>query len=249
MPRTIARSLGMRTSEVHRMIDTATKLDALPVVHKAVREDRLSQRAAELIAGAADPCPDAAERLIEKAEEGLVPLKDACLVARAEVEDQADRTKRQRSKKSYQTWTDDDGMWAGLHRLTREIGGAFKAAVEAEAQRIFRERRKNGEREPGRGLRRQALVNLVLGKSSTQGVKYTVHILIDHVALVRGFLMDGEICEIPGVGPVNVTWVRGLLGDVFLTAVIKKGKDIRTVAVSRPPRPRRSADGAVGERP
>ena len=121
-------------------------------------------------------------------------------------------------------------MWAGLHRLTPEVGGAFKAAVEAEAQRIFRERRKNGEREPLEAYAAEALANLVLGKTTTQGVKYTVHILIDHAALVRGFLMDGEVCEIPGVGPVNVNWVRGLLGDAFLTAVVKKGKDIRTVA-------------------
>ena len=226
----IARSLGLRTSEVQRMIDTATKLEALPVVDKAVREGKLSERAAEMIVGAATVNPGAAERLVEKAEEGLIPLKDACLAAWAEVEDPADRAKRQQSKKSYKSWTDDDGMWAGLHRLTPEIGGQFKAAVEAETQRIFRERRKNGEREPLEAYAAEALANLVLGKSSTQGVKYTVHILIDHSALVRGFLMDGEICEIPGVGPVNVSWVRGLLGDAFLTAVVKKGKDIRTVA-------------------
>ena len=68
-------------------------------------------------------------------------------------------------------------MWAGLHRLTPEVGGAFKAAVEAEAQRIFRERRKNGEREPLEAYAAEALANLVLGKTTTQGVKYTVHIL------------------------------------------------------------------------
>jgi hypothetical protein len=62
------------------------------------------------------------------------------------------------------------------------------------------------------------------------GVKPTVHIVIDHDALTRGHAVDGEQCEIPGVGPVNVEWVRALLGDAFVTAVIKHGTDIAMVA-------------------
>jgi hypothetical protein len=61
-------------------------------------------------------------------------------------------------------------------------------------------------------------------------VQATVHIVIPHSALVRGGTVDGEICEIPGVGPVDVAWVRELLGSAFLTAIIKKGNDIVTVA-------------------
>src|SRR5207342_912831 len=57
----------------------------------------------------------------------------------------------------------------------------------------------------------------------------TVHILIDHGALMRGGAVEAEVCEIPGVGPVDVAWVRELLGSAFLTVVIKKGKDILTV--------------------
>ena len=61
-------------------------------------------------------------------------------------------------------------------------------------------------------------------------VRVNVHVLIDHAALVRGFPLPGETCEIPGVGPVNVDWVRGLLGEALLTAIIRDGTDIRTVA-------------------
>jgi hypothetical protein len=61
-------------------------------------------------------------------------------------------------------------------------------------------------------------------------VKATVHIVIDHTALVRGNTLPGETCELVGVGQVNVQWVRQLLGDAFVTAVIKHGKDIKTVA-------------------
>jgi hypothetical protein len=58
----------------------------------------------------------------------------------------------------------------------------------------------------------------------------TVHVVIDHRALVRGNAVGREQCEIPGVGPVNVAWVREMLGEAFVTAVVKKGRDITTVA-------------------
>jgi hypothetical protein len=61
-------------------------------------------------------------------------------------------------------------------------------------------------------------------------VDAVVHVVVDHGALVRGGTADGEVCEIPGVGPVDVAWVKELLGSAFVTAVVKKGKDILTVA-------------------
>jgi hypothetical protein len=57
-----------------------------------------------------------------------------------------------------------------------------------------------------------------------------VHIIVDHDALKRGDVFEGETCEIQGVGPVSVEWVRSILGEAFLTAIIKKGTDITTVA-------------------
>ncbi len=68
-------------------------------------------------------------------------------------------------------------------------------------------------------------------KSAPKGVVgYTTHVVIDHEAVVRGNALPGETCEIPGLGPVNAQWVRELLGEAFVTAIIKKGKDITTVA-------------------
>ncbi len=54
--------------------------------------------------------------------------------------------------------------------------------------------------------------------------------MIDWEVLSRGFALPGETCEIPGVGPVNAQWVREVLGEAFVTAIVKHGKDISTVA-------------------
>jgi hypothetical protein len=67
------------------------------------------------------------------------------------------------------------------------------------------------------------------GPGVAPGIRPVVHIVVDHAALVRGATSDGERCEIPGVGPVDPGWVRQLLGDAFLTLMIRKGRDIRTV--------------------
>ena len=53
---------------------------------------------------------------------------------------------------------------------------------------------------------------------------------MDHSILALGDALPGATCEIPGVGPVNAQWARDLLCESFLTFVVKKGKDITTVA-------------------
>jgi hypothetical protein len=224
----VARSVGIDPSEARRMIATAEKLEALPLTDELAREGRLSARQAQMIADAATINPGAERALHAAAAEGMVPLKDACIVARARVEDPTERSRRQHRARSLRTWNADDGMVEGFFRLTPEVGGRFTAAIEAETQRIFRERRSGGPHESLDAYAADALDGLLSG--GTGKTSATVHVVVDHAALVRGNTIDGETCEIPGVGPVNVEWVRGLLGTAFVTAVIKKGRDISAVA-------------------
>lgn len=146
--------------------------------------------------------------------------------------------------RTWRTWTDPDGMFAGSFRVTPEVGGLIKSRMDREIQRIFRARRKCSEHEPIDRYAADAFAELLLadravapnGRSVDERppkrakIKANVHVLISHGALMRGGAVEGEVCEIPGVGPVSVTWVRELLGDAFVTAVIQKGKDILTVA-------------------
>src|SRR5262249_5512813 len=103
-------------------------------------------------------------------------------------------------------------------------------AFDAAVQKKFREHR-SGEHEPHDAYAADALADFVLSGDAkkSKAVIYT-HVLIDHGVLMRGRAHGGEVCEIPGVGPVDPAWVKEILGEAFLTAVIKKGKDITTVA-------------------
>ena len=64
------------------------------------------------------------------------------------------------------------------------------------------------------------------------GNNVKIIVRIDHTALLRGWTIAGEMCEVAGLGPVSVTTVEELLrsGDPFLTAVITKGRDVVNVA-------------------
>ena len=53
---------------------------------------------------------------------------------------------------------------------------------------------------------------------------------MDLAALRRGSLGPGELCEIPGVGPVPLRRARELMGDSITHLVITRGVDVLTVA-------------------
>ena len=58
----------------------------------------------------------------------------------------------------------------------------------------------------------------------------SVVVLVDALALRRGHCLAGERCEVPGVGPVSVTWARSLLGDGLVEVLVHDGVDITTYA-------------------
>ena len=229
-----SRVTGISTGEAKRAIETATKLASLPKTAAAVREGTLSARAADLIAQSAVDDPAVETQLLEAAAKGHVPLRDRCVALRARREDQAERAKRQHAARSFRMWPTPDGMVEGHFKVTPEVGGAIEAVVDQGTRKKFREARRSGVREPQDRYAADAFADAIVGDPATgetrKGGGWSAHVLIDHEALVRGHALDGETCEIPGVGPVSVEWVREILGTAFVTAIVKKGKDITTVA-------------------
>lgn len=226
----VAKTLGVTKNEARRAIATSKELENLPATARAVREGRLSAKQAELIAGAASVNPEAEQKLLETAADGLSPLRDACVQARAEVEDPKERRKRLHKQRSFRMWTDAEGMLAGSFRLTPEVGGQIKMAIDEEVKRIFRRKRSGEEHEPHDAYAADAFVTFVLEPRSRANVRHTVHVVIDHAVLTSGTVRKGERCEIPGVGPVDPDWVREIFGEAFLTLIVRRGKDITTVA-------------------
>jgi hypothetical protein len=224
----IAHKLHVPVTQVRNAIDTAEQLEDLPALSAAVRTGQVSASEVRAIAPAALANPAAESRLLAEATRGLAALQKECVRARAAVETPKERRARQERLQSWRAWTDGDGMYAVSGRFLPEDGAQIEAKVEALRQKLFREHRAGKNHLPQEVYVAKAAVSLLLG-TETVGTKVTVHVVLDHELLVRGGEGDGT-CEIPGVGPVAFEWVRSIMGDAFLTAVIKKGVDITTVA-------------------
>jgi hypothetical protein len=75
-----------------------------------------------------------------------------------------------------------------------------------------------------------ALLALADRGPAGKGTAGTVmHLRADLAALRRGHTEAGEVCEIPGVGPVPVAVARELMGEAFVKRVITDGVDVTTV--------------------
>jgi Domain of unknown function (DUF222) len=68
------------------------------------------------------------------------------------------------------------------------------------------------------------------GSADSAGPRVLVRIRADLGALLRGHLVSGETCSIPGIdSDLPVALVRGLITDALLELVITNGTDVRTV--------------------
>jgi hypothetical protein len=68
------------------------------------------------------------------------------------------------------------------------------------------------------------------GGCTQAGPTAMVHVRVDHRALKRGSLRPGEICEIPGIGPIPVEVARRLAVDSILSVLVTDGVDVTAVA-------------------
>ncbi len=119
---------------------------------------------AEMISAVAVHDPSAQTELLAVAGHGFRALQDACVAARARTEDQAARAKRQHVARSLSMWNNVDGMLEGHFRLTPEVGGRLKTAIEEHAKRVFRSKWREGVRDRSDAYAADALAALVLGE-------------------------------------------------------------------------------------
>ena len=191
---------------------------------------------AEAIAGAAAADPGAQRRLLAKAKDGsLRELQDECRRTRVNAESDPEAAhRRAHAKRSCRIWTDADGVTGHLH-LSGPVAEVARVdnAIRHRADKLFRQARAEGRREPSEAYAYDAATQLmtapVTASASPLGADAKIIVRIDHTALRRGHAVEGETCEIAGIGPVPVATVREWMGDAFLAAVLTKGDDVQRV--------------------
>jgi hypothetical protein len=117
---------------------------------------------------------------------------------------------------------------------SRDTVAALLAAIKPLADQAFQAARatKDPERhESPAAYAFDGLIALARGQepATKQSSAPTTRIRVDLDALLRGRTEPGEVCEIPGVGPIPVTHARNVLPHGLLELVITDGTDVHTV--------------------
>jgi hypothetical protein len=193
----------------------------------------VSARQADAIASAATASPADESRLIGLASHSSVrELEDACRRTRAAAEpDPEARERRIHAKRCYRTWTDAEGV--GHLQVSGPVATIARIdnAVRHLGDKIFREARRAARREPTEAYLFDAVEKLATSggggaKPVPRGADAKVIVRIDHTALRRGRAIEGEVCEIAGVGPIPVSVVQEWMDDAFVAALLTKGTEV-----------------------
>jgi len=107
------------------------------------------------------------------------------------------------------------------------VGAAFLAAIEDRKGKHVRAARRDGRREPFEAYAADALVELVTedrgGEAGRTRPQSMVVVHVAYEAIARGFLLDGEVCEIAGVGPVPLSTAQAMAADSILRILVTRG--------------------------
>jgi hypothetical protein len=216
-------------------LETARRLEHLPATAMAFASGELSEAKTKEVAAAAALSPGQERELLQAARTETVPaLRERCRRVKATATDEREAYERMRKGRYLRNWTDSEGAFHLEARLTPDDGATVMAGLEPYRERIFKEARKAGRREPSEAYAADALVAMAgdAGSAGTgaKGPKATVHVRVDHSALVRGHVEDGETCEVPGIGPIPVAAARAMATYSILKVLLTDGTDIKAVA-------------------
>jgi hypothetical protein len=218
-------------------LETAGHLVEAPEVAEAFAAGRLSlaQAGVAAEAGAMDPASQGDLVAAATGSGSFRDLKDRAARVKRRHEGEApvaERERRAHRGRYVRTWQPPEGGLRLEAWLTTAAGAKVRAALDREAEQVFHEAKRAGERESPDRYAADALVRLVAGER-TGGPAAQVAVRVDAGALRRGAVEEGEVCEIEGVGQVPVQVARDLLGDSLFRVVVTDGVDVKTVTSTK----------------
>ena len=234
----LAQKTKVSMGEAISTLETAKALPGLPNTMEALRRGDLSVPQVREIASAAKVDPYFEGDLIEAAGYlSLKGLQNRARAMRAAATPEPERIRAIERGRYLRHWSDPEGAFHLHARLTPDAGAEILAAVNARTAFVIDEC-VDADSLPREAHEADALVALVSGDdrmATFQGNiggrtrSATIFLHVSLAALRRGSLELGEICEIPGVGPVPLAVAENLMGDAITKLVIANGVDVTSV--------------------
>ncbi|MCJ7439434.1 MAG: HNH endonuclease [Acidimicrobiia bacterium] len=227
----LAETSGCSEGAAREVFATATRLEVLPDTAEEVRAGELSLAQAAQVSAGAMADPGAEQRLLRTAKRsGMRELRAEKERVVAAATDEIEARRRAKAERHLRTWTQGlatHGVFSGPTEDVAKILTALEPLTKAR----FEQARVAGEREAHDAYRFDAMVTLAEtgGVSGVRPAPHAVRVRVDLPALVRGRTEPGEVCEIPGVGPVPVAHAEEILSHGLLQLVITDGVDVQTV--------------------
>jgi hypothetical protein len=210
-------------------LETGRKLDELPETRDAFKAGTLSAMQAAEIARAASEAPEAEGSLLDVARtQTVAALRERCREVIAASNNDEDADERIHRSRYLRHWCDPDGAVRIDARLTPDAGARLIASIDVRARELRDQARRAGSKERREAYAADALVGLAEGEPNRASA--VVHVHVDEAAWSRGRAERGEMCRVPGLGPVSVSAARRLATDGIVKTVLSDGADVRAVA-------------------
>ncbi|MGH2826713.1 MAG: HNH endonuclease [Actinomycetota bacterium] len=226
----IAQATGSSTGKAKDTIATGKVLGESAPLSDALKHGEVSLDQASEIAKAEESAPGAAGELLSVAQaESFHVLRDKARKTKLEAEQHRGLAERQHAARKARSHGDELGM-VHLHvELEPHIGSPIVARAEAEAQRLARRAKSAGTKEPFERHLADAYAVLLSGSGKGRAKRPELVVLVSHEVAKRGWkdVREGEVCKIPGVGPVSPQVAREIAQDAFLNGVFYDGVDLR----------------------
>ena len=226
----LAQLTGTSMGKAKEMVATSAVLGGSAPLNEALKHGEISLDQATEIARAEGASPGAATGLLEVArKEPFHVLKEKARTAKLEAEQRRDLAVRQHTARCARSYLDELGMVHVHLALEPHVGTPIIARAEAEAARLAKTAKKNGDQENFECHLADAYAALLSGASKGRAKRPELVVLLSHEITKRGWtdVKKGEVCKIPGVGPVSPQVAREIAGDAFLSGVFYDGKDLR----------------------
>jgi hypothetical protein len=241
----VARATGTPVGKAKAVVATGKVLAQSGVLNAAMQQGEVSLDQAAQIAAAEGSAPGSAEGLLRVAEEqSFHALKDEARRVKLAAEQHRDLAGRQRAARLARTHTDELGM-GHIHLIFEPHRYApISARAEAEAARLARADKKakkdSGSEDGSEPFERylaDAYVKLLSGAGGSgdsvrgRARRPEIVVLVSHEVAKRGWkdVRAGEVCKIPGLGPVAPDVAKEIADDAFLTGVFYDGTDLRQI--------------------
>ncbi len=129
-------------------------------------------------------------------------------------------------------------MRAYAGELPPETAGEVESVWNEFTKQAFRAARSEGRRESERAymadgllaMARAAAAYRTTSRKDAPAIRPHFVVRIDIAPMLRGEVHVGEVCEIAGVGPVDVATARHHLPEAILDFVVHEGVDVKSVA-------------------